>query len=131
MPAKGRHSLARDRMCATATVRPPTTVGRSVLARRFADRSFRSLTLTRSSLAGVRGRRIVPARRRSWVATFHDVLDLSLVDRLVLHQGLGHLVQLVEVVLQDGLGALIVGINQDRKSVVEGKRGGVGGRRRR
>src|SRR5690606_6321230 len=90
----------------------------SVLTCRLTDRRFGRFALAHLAARGRRGR-VVPSRRRLRIAAFHDVLDLRLVDRLVLDERLGHLVQLVDVGLEDALATLIVRVDQAAHFLVD------------
>src|SRR5215469_2689558 len=72
------------------------------------------------------GERIVPARGRLLRPARHDVLQLLLVDRLVLHERFGHEVQLVERGGEDLPGTLIVALDDPAHFLIDGVRGDVG-----
>ena len=55
---------------------------------------------------------VIPVFRRTRFAAFHDVVDLFRIDRLVLHQGFRHHMELIRVVLEDSGGGF-VGIIDD------------------
>src|SRR5262245_22479973 len=84
---------------------------RSMLAGWLPDRRLGRVPLAAATTADRRRRGVVPIGGRTRITAIHDVLDLCFVDRFVLDQRLGHLVQLVHVGLEDALGALIVGID--------------------
>jgi len=68
---------------------------------------------------GARHVAVFPVRRRLRVAALHDVLDLFLVDGLVLHECVGHLVELVEVRLEDVLGTVVVVVDHPAHFLVD------------
>src|SRR5688572_18431006 len=78
---------------------------RLVLAGRIADRRGR---LVLRLAEGRRARGVVPVTRRARLTPGHDLLDLLLVDGLVLHQCLGHRLELVEIRREDLARALEV-----------------------
>src|SRR5690606_21749902 len=90
--------------------RPSVLAGRARLPVRTAERRRRRALRLRRPRAGLR--RLVPVLRRARRATLHDVPDLMLVDRLVLHQSLGHHVELRFVGLEDFLGLVVGRIDQ-------------------
>src|SRR5690606_25260303 len=81
----------------------------------------RAAALVTATLAGA-----VPARRRRRLAAFHDGVDLRRVDGLVLQQQLGHRVQLVDVLGEDGLGAVVRAVQDPVHDLVDLARGLVG-----
>src|SRR5690606_31461723 len=85
---------------------PSVLPGRAGLSVRAAERRRRLSLRLRDPRAGLR--RLVPILGRTRRSAFHDVPDLMLVDRLVLHQRLGHHVELRLVLLQQRL-RLVVG----------------------
>src|SRR5690606_4415968 len=84
--------------------------GRTRLPVRASERGRRLTLRLRDTRAGLRG--LVPILRRTRRAAFHDVPDLLLVDRFVLHQGLRHHVELRLVLLQQRLRFVVRRVDQ-------------------
>src|SRR5262245_44929974 len=82
----------------------------SVLRRRLSRRRVALASLART--AAGRGRiAILPVVWLTRIAPGHDVADLPFVDRLVLDERLGHLVQLVVLALEDFAGTLVIRVD--------------------
>src|SRR4051812_23634736 len=98
---------------------PRSCSAASVLAGRRADGAA-AFALAFRTLRFRRADRVVPVRRRLRLLAVHDVLDLRLVDRLVLHERVGHRVELVEIALEYFLGALVVDVDETADLLVDG-----------
>src|SRR3989440_11296476 len=96
---------------------------KSVLARRY--RSATGRRPFRRRLRRVVGQRPAPARRRLGYLARHEVLQLLLVDGLVLHERIGHRVQLVEGAGKDLARALVVALDDPAYLLVDGVRSHV------
>src|SRR6266403_4516153 len=98
-------------------------VAESVLARRY--RSATGRRPLRRCLRRLVGQRFVPTRGRLGHLTRHQVLQLLLVDGFVLHERIGHRVQLVEGAGEDLARALVVALDDAANLLVDGVRGHV------
>src|SRR6478736_4933419 len=122
------------------TLSTPMTTGRDRSSTRSAHCSFtgsgwrtsagvargrpegRTWLLIRATTGSRATQAAVPAFRRSRRLAFHDLPDLGIVDGLVAHQRIGHGVQLVQVLLQDAPGAVVVGLDDLAYFLVDGVR---------
>src|SRR6266566_4338057 len=90
----------------------------SVLARRY--RSATGRRPFRRRLRRLVGQRLVPALGRLGRPARHEILQLLLVDGFVLHERIGHRVQLVEGAGEDLARALVVALDDPANLLVDG-----------
>src|SRR5690554_4269830 len=120
---KNRLAITFSRCARAPPPAPPSVLAGGAAKRRgpaFVRGALALDGLAWHGLARLRG--LVPILRRPRRAPLHDVPNLLLVDGLVLDQRLGHQVQLLDVLLENGLGLVVAGVDDLANLLVDGMR---------